>query len=275
MEKYPLKIMLTNALTDSIGIANPRNSIAPAILVIDDMSLDRVKECISLSNTPDENGNNRMLVLDLVRNNKYYRIALSSGTLPNFLGLTTIDRCIIPPKDLEYLVTFSNTVIPMLQYDEYPDTHIRNYHVFEMEVLPESECLDLQQSTLEWFEETHEIIPSPMKDAVTVMNKMYLTTKYNGRDVIMLSYVDESGKTVDHRMHYLDSINFDRNDLDRVSSRDELDMAMVIDEVKAGNLHFSLTDIDGAAKLANYASGDELIRDLLDKGYNPSNIDTI
>ena len=171
MEKYPLKIMLTNALTDSIGIANPRNSIAPAILVIDDMSLDRVKECISLSNTPDENGNNRMLVLDLVRNNKYYRIALSSGTLPNFLGLTTIDRCIILPED----------------YDEYPDTHIRNYHVFEMEVLPESECLDLQQPTLEWFEETHEIIPSPMKDAVTVMNKMYLTTKYNGRDVIMLS----------------------------------------------------------------------------------------
>ena len=76
-------------------------------------------------------------------------------------------------------------------------------------------------------------------------------------------------------MHYLDSINFDQDDLDRVSSRDELDMAMVIDEVKAGNLHFSLTDIDGAAKLANYASGDELIRDLLDKGYNPSNIDTI
>ena len=259
MEKYPLKIMLTNALTDSIGIANPRNSVAPAILVIDDMSLDRVKECISLSNTPDENGNNRMLVLDLDRNNKYYRIALSSGTLPNFLGLTTIDRCIILPED----------------YDKYPDTHIRNYHVFEMEVLPESECLDLQQPTLEWFEETHEIIPSPMKDAVTAMNKMYLTTKYNGRDVIMLSYVDKSGKTVDHRMQYLDSINFDQDVLDRVSSRDELDMAMVIDEVKAGNLHFSLTDIDGAAKLANYASGDELIRDLLDKGYTPSNIDTI
>ena len=35
MEKYPLKIMLTNALTDSIGIANPRNSVAPAILVIE------------------------------------------------------------------------------------------------------------------------------------------------------------------------------------------------------------------------------------------------
>ena len=47
MEKYPLKIMLTNALTDSVGIANPRNSIATAILVIDDMYLDRIKECIS------------------------------------------------------------------------------------------------------------------------------------------------------------------------------------------------------------------------------------
>ena len=256
MEKYPLKIMLTNALTDSIGIANPRNSVAPAILVIDDMSLDRVKECISLSNTPDENGNNRMLVLDLVRNNKHYRIALSSGTLPNFLGLTTIDRSTILPED----------------YDKYPDTHIRNYHVFEMEVLPESECLDLQQPTLEWFKETHEIIPSPMKDAANVMTKMYLTTKYNGRIVVLLSAVDEYGKGIEHHMHYLDSINFDQNDLDTVSNKDETDMEKVVDDVKAGNLHFAMTDIDALAELANYPSRDELISDLANKGYTPSNL---
>lgn len=258
METYPLIIGLTNALTNSLGIAAPRNSVAPAILVIENISLDKVKECLNNIDTTDENGNIRMLVLDLVRNDKYYRVALNNEFLPNFTGLTIIHSSIIDPDDYEYL-----------------DELINKYHVFDMELLPQSECLELQKQTLEWFKETCENVPSDQKDAVSVMNKMYLTTKYNGRTVIMLSCVDESGKRVHHRMHYLDSINFDRDDLDRGSSRDEADMKKVIDEVKAGNLQFALTDIDGAAKLANYASGDELIRDLLDKGYNPSNIDAI
>ena len=73
-------------------------------------------------------------------------------------------------------------------------------------------------------------------------------------------------------MHYLDSINFDQNDLDTVSNKDELDMEKVVDEVKAGNLHFAMTDIDALAELANYPSRDELISDLANKGYTPSNL---
>ena len=56
MEKYPLKIMVTNALTNCVGIADPRNSISSAVLVIENLTLDKVMEYISLSNTPDENG---------------------------------------------------------------------------------------------------------------------------------------------------------------------------------------------------------------------------
>ena len=255
MEKYPLKIMVTNALTNCVGIADPRNSVSSAALVIENLTLDKVMEYISLSNTPDENGSNRMLVLDLVRNNKYYRVAISSAILSNFLGLTIIDIFVVDPDD----------------YD-YPDEHIRNYNVFDIEVLPESECLDLQKSTLEWFEETYEDIPSDMRDAANVMTEMYLTTKYNGRTVVLLSTVDEYGKGIEHHMHYLDSINFDQNDINTVSNKDETDMEKVVDEVKAGNLHFAMTDIDALAELANYPSRDELISDLANKGYTPSNL---
>ena len=258
METYPLIIGITNALTNSLGIAAPKNSIGPAILIIENISADKVIECLNSIDTPDENGNIRMLVLDLVRNDKYYRVALNKEFLPNFLGLTIIDGSIIDPDGYDYL-----------------DELINKYHVFDMELLPQSECLELQKQTVEWFKETCENMPSDRKDAADVMKQMYLSTKYNGRTVIMLSCVDESGKRIQHHMHYLDSINFDQDELNRTSSGDELDMAMVIDEVKAGNLQFVLTDIEVAAKTANYPSRYELIQDLMDKGYSPSNIDAI
>ena len=113
MKKYPLKIVYTFALTNSVGIADPRDSISSAVLVIEDISFDKIKECINLiESTAYENGNNKMLVLDLVRNNKYYRVAISGRTLARFLGLTTIDHFVIEPDE----------------YD-YPDEHIKNYQV--------------------------------------------------------------------------------------------------------------------------------------------------
>lgn len=256
MKKYPLKIVYTFALTNSVGIADPRNSVSSVVLVIEDISLDKVKECINLiENTTYENGNNKMLVLDLVRNNKYYRVAVSGLTLARFLGLTTIDHFVIEPDE----------------YD-YPDEHIKNYQVFEMEVLPESECLVLQKSTLEWFKETYEDIPSHLRDAANVVSEMYLTTTYNGRTVILLSAVDKYGKGIEHHMHYLDSINSDQDGLNTRSNSDEIDMSKVVDEVKAGNLQFAMNDIDALAELANYSSRDELIGALVDKGYSPSNL---
>ena len=60
MKKYPLKIVYTFALTNSVGIADPRNSISSAVLVIEDISFDKIKECINLiESIPYENGNNK------------------------------------------------------------------------------------------------------------------------------------------------------------------------------------------------------------------------
>ena len=122
------------------------------------------------------------------------------------------------------------------------------------------------------IEETYEDIPLHFRDAADVLREMYLTTTYNGRTVILLSAIDKYGKGIKHNMHYLDSINFDPDDLNTRSNSDEIDMSKVVDEVKAGNLQFAMNDIDALAELANYTSRDELIGALADKGYSPSNL---
>ena len=242
MEKYPLKIMLTNIMTTRVGIGSINFNADVAILLIEDLSPDKIKECVRLLNTPDENSNNRMLVMDLVRNNKYYRVALSREILPKFLGITIFECIVLVPDDEKYK-----------DADNYL---INRYNVFDMEVLPESECLDLQKSTLEWFEDTHKYI----RDEELRIAEIYLSTTYNGRTVILRSAVNASTKEIEYQMQYLDSISKGGN---------EADMAAVVDEVEAGNLQFRLVDMDIAIKETTYVSGHELLRDLINNGCTP------